>query len=270
MAVKRNTVAGANLTTALGGAPAANDDVIVSEGATTYNAGTDISTNEINTMKVTRGFRGQLGTASSHVVAKLSAATYTGTLYYDGTNAGDAYIKGASGGDIQKVIIKDTGKGTFFCCGETYTLIQMDAGNCEVGGSAVLVTGLYNGGILTVYDNATAITSLTCRNMERVHLERSITAAVLEGCPTATFDSYGDAIATLTLENSTLVYNGGTITSLTLEPFGVLDLRGIVQDIAITDTTLHPNSKILYPNNGFTVTHTNAATLVGGGPEWYQ
>ena len=146
----------------------------------------------------------------------------------------------------------------------------MRAGKLEVGGSAVVTTATFIGGIASIYDNATAITTLTAENMARIWMERSVTTATIRNTQEAMFNSYSDAITTLTLENATLTYNGGTITTYTGKAGGVLDLRYIVQDIAITNATLHAGTTILYPTTGFTVTHSNAPTMVGGGPEWWQ
>jgi hypothetical protein len=268
----KNTVAGANLTTALGGTPAAESDIIIMSvpggAAPTYNAGTDLSTNEINTFRVSGNFRGQLGVAGTNVKVDLSAATYDGLLYYDGKSAGDAYFEAKT--DIQKTIIKRTGRGTFYAAAGTFTLLEMDDGKLNVGGSAVLVTGTLNGGNLTILDNATAVTSLTAKNLMSGMIQRAVTTAVFKQCPGLVFDSYADAIATLTLEDSTLVYNGDDITQLYGLPGGVLDLSDVTDDIAITDSTLHAGFRVIHPNNGFTVTWTNTPTFVGGGPDWWQ
>lgn len=268
MAIARNTVSGVNMTTALGGMPAVNSDIIISEGSATYSSGTDISTYEQDTFKVARSFRGQVGVASSYLKVDLSAATYAGLLYYDGTNAGDSYFEAKT--DIQKTIVVDTGRGTFYAVGGTFTLFEQDAGRSEFGASGVLLTGTINGGETKINDNATAVTLLTCKNMTKAQIERAMTTAVFTNCQGLVFDSYADAIATLTLEDSSMIYNGGTITQLYGKPGGVLDLRNIVNDIAITDSTLHKGFTVLHPAGGFTVTWTNAPTLVGGGPEWWQ
>lgn len=49
MATKRNTVQDVNLTTSLGGAPAAGDDVLIDKWALTYSGGTDLSAVSLNT-----------------------------------------------------------------------------------------------------------------------------------------------------------------------------------------------------------------------------
>jgi len=268
MAIQRNTVAGANFGTAIGGAaPIAGEDIIVSEGSSTYNAGTDISTNEMTSFTVARTFHGQVGVASSYLKVDLSAATYTGLLSYDGTNSGDSYFEAKT--DIQRTIITDTGRGTFFAVGGTFTLIEQDAGALEVGASCVFITGVHNGGTIKILDNGTAVTTLTCKNLVNAQLERAITTAVFTDCPSVVFDSYLDSIATLTVEDSSMTYNGGDITQLYGKPGGVLDLRSVVKNIAITDASLSKGFRVLHPA-GFTVTWTNAPTLVGGGPDWWQ
>lgn len=269
MATLRNTVAGSNLTTALGGAPAANSDIIISEGAPTYSAGTDISTNEQNTFTVAPTFRGQLGTGASPVIVDLSAATYTGKLVYDAPEAGDAYVKAKSGSDIQIAIVERTGRGTFYACGETYTNFSQNAGQTEFGGSCVLVTGYFNGGTTKINDNATAVTTLTARNMGAMQIERQITTSYFYNCPSVRFDSYADSLVTVTIDNSTVVYTGTTITQLYGYGDGVLDLRQAVANQTITDATIDRNFRVLMPV-GFTVTFTNTPTFPNGKPDWWQ
>ena len=261
----RNTTVSTNLTTALGGTPAANSDIIISEGNLTYSAGTDISTNEVNTLKVTASFKGGLGTAGSHVTVDLSAATYTGTLDYDGENANDAYVEAKT--DIQRCNIHSTGKAVFYAAGGTYTRLDQSKGTTEVGGSTVLVTGNFLGGKTTILDNATAVTTLNGRNMESMQIERSMTTGTFDNCPNLVFDSYSDAFTTLSLKNSNMSYNGGTITTLTLEGNAVLDLRNVVQDVTITNSTIDKTATILFPT-AFTVTFTNPSAYPGGKPAW--
>lgn len=266
MATQRNTTVNANLLTAVGALSAGND-IIIQDSATTYTSG-DLSGVELSTFTVARTFRGQLGVPGTAIKLNLSAGSYTGLLTYDGTNAASAYFDAET--EIQKAVIIATGRGTFYCTDGTWTQIDARAGKIEVGGSAVLVTGNFDGGDgVLIEDNGTAVTTLTAKNTTFSAIRRALTTATFRNCGVVPFDNYNRSAATLTLEDTTMEYNGGNITALTVGENGVMDFRHLSQSITVTNWTLHPTAKVLHPA-GFTVTYSNAPTLIAGGPEWYQ
>lgn len=265
MATLRNTVTGSDLTAALGGAPAANSDIIISEGSETYDTNVDISANEQNTLTVAKTFRGQLGTPSATVKINLSAATYTGLLSYDGTNAGHAYFDAQT--EVQKAIIVATGNSTFYAVEGTWTEVEQRDGTTDYGTSSVLITGEWYGGRSRLFDNATAVTTFTAHDTHFEQMKRAATTAVLRRC-FMNFDNRSRSLVTLTMDESELRYNGGTITSLTLYKGAVLDLSWLTTPLTITNMAAAPGSRIIHPHDAYAITYTNTPTSIAGGPEW--
>lgn len=265
MAVQRNDTAGDDLTAALGGQPPAGDDVQIDNGKEIYDTNCDIDTNEINSFTVTPGFAGELGVAGTPVELNLAGSSYDGKFLYDGAGGGGYF---AASSVIADANVRRTNRGTVRFTAGTLTSLGIDEGLVDLLTGVVATTVEAQRASMKMLANATAITTArlyACRNLL---IKRGVTTAEWFDCD-ARFDNRSYALATLTLYRSGLWYNGGNMTNLKLLPGSVLDLRGLTQNLTITDATLWNGAEIIFPEF-FTVTFTNTPSLPGGGPKWYN
>lgn len=253
--------ASSNLTTTIG-STSAGDTIIMQDMAVAFTSGLDLSGTEYEAFYVAPTCTSSFGSASSGAVTlDLDGGTYTGYLEYNGRGNVAYFTPGAT---IVETKIINTGSGTFYGQGGTWTTLSQGAGRSQFNDTADVVTAYIMGGSCTIDTHAsqtldTAIVgagaSLICkRNFGALTAHGSVTMP--ERSPTCT---------TLNLmPGARVVWNGGNITTVNAYG-GRLDLSGISQNITIGTLNNYASGSDWYvkPAGGFTETVTTENLYAG-------
>ena len=213
-------------------APVNGDTVII--GATNQNITAGLATGLTSiVLKITAGYGGSIGDASNSL-------TFTGSLEYAGRGA---FAKFGSGGTISAGVFNHTG-GTAYVSSGTWTSLTNGKGNIDIAAAAVVTTAYNVGGVFTAGYNATAFT--TFNNSGMATISRACTTLNCKGGSVVSLDNGTTTYisnATVNVNNGA-IYNkrsGGTDTTVTVDPGGVLTIDGTSGGAAgtVTVTTLN-------------------------------
>jgi len=237
MATAVNSVAGSNLTTALGGAPGANDTVLLNQGNENYTAGVDISTNAIDLFAALPGYGGNMGwdgSSVSYVKIKTSAAGVV-NLNWSGERA---YIQGTGGvgtGLLFQVNVEPARNGQVFISDSALTNLAVRGGLLTAVTSGCTVTNVYaTAGTTQLQLGGATCTLAECSGTAKLDVHRAVTTLTVSG---GTASVLLDTITptTCNLNGGTLVYAGGNITTGNFRG-GVLDLTKLTKALTLTTT----------------------------------
>ncbi len=201
----------------LGAAPVNTNDIVINVGdrdITTNISATGITPNSLT---VTPGFKYSIGTAG----ASLGFTGTVPSISISGT--GPLYaING--GTDITAAVIDTPDNTKVRLTGGTWALVNAARGDCVCEAAAV-VTALQNmKAKWYIYDNATAITTLTLEDDGFVNSYRAITTANVGALARLTVWE-DEAVATANVRGILDHRSSGTITTATVFPRGQLWAR---------------------------------------------
>lgn len=262
MATLYNTSNNPVFTSALSGAAANGDTVIINQFSTEFTSLTDISSADLLLFRLMPGFSGKFDTSPLTVVVNQ---TSTGKLINESNSPKIVLKSSSSAGVIYQVQHSPKiGGGVMSLQTATVTNLLVTAGYCSVG-SDVTATNVYVlGGECSLVGSANAITTLEVRG-GYVTLERDVTT-LSAYAGTTVINNSGVTPTTINIEQGAVVKikDGGTITTLNGKS-GILDLTELARPLTITNSTFYPTLRVL--KNSATdslLTFTNPTTRTFG------
>ena len=238
----------------LGTVPAAGNDIVI--GATGLALYGTIAANDINTLKVTRGWTGAyLGNSSTPFIVQCNG---TGT-YVDidfGPQVTEANIQTATTA-LTRLFLRSCGNSIPSFSSGTFTeLLGGENGGRAIIGASTVVTGILTGAIRwTALSNGTAFTTAHVDQAGELNTQRSITTAynkgrlILRGAAALT-TGYGAPGSIINPRGT------GAITTLYLDRAG-LSLEESTSDVTVTTLYYNKGSKIEWERSGVRLTVTN-------------
>ena len=266
MATKLNTVAGANFTTAIGGAPSSGDSIYLKEGSDTYTSGISLPAVDALLLALMPEWYGNLGDATSYLDIEINR-TATGKLVAAWSGQ-FAHVRGGTGGVISTVEMKPTRGGTLVLAGADIANIIQTSGVLLLKETADAESLRVRGGkaVLEYSAETGTLAEVATGGLIEIHRVMATVRALGGGRVIFGRDDKPPSTALEVLGQDAYVkYLGGTIPLLTGRA-GTLDLRSATQPITITNAELHEGFKILFPLGNATVTWTNAPTIYGNDP----
>lgn len=209
-------------------------------------------------------FSGTIGSAASPLKCGASTRVWNnmggGTLYLQAAND-------TTGGSAANTIAlyQHTGPSTATLIGGTFTQVQISSGNVTIGSGTVVTTLYVSGGVVTIEDNATAITTVVVTGSGRVTCRRQVTTVTTSGSGQFSYDDTG-AVTTATIEaGSFWTHLQGNITTAVIR--GAFNASGLKADATIGGTSLTWWNTATFTSaalGGATLTQSNVTNILGG------
>lgn len=235
-----NTVDSADLTTALGGVPAAGSDVIINKFASQFATGMDLSANDLLSFRITRGFTGLFTTDAILQVNQAGA----GKIINEGGSK-TVRVKAASGAGVLAYIENNPAAGGEMYVGQgTITTAICKGGYLEFSDLSIVTNAYITGGTMYMPYCSTALTGLYVRGGS-VLLKRDVgTLTVAAG--TCTIDDLRVTPTTINLEpGGTLkLKECGDIGTLNASG-GTIDFTDLTRPITISTTNIEPGVRLI-------------------------
>lgn len=253
-----------NLSTALGGAPGAGDDIYINEGGETYSTVPDWTGTAIDDVFIGPGFLGNIGTSAWGIQADVVVNQFSGQFIYITVGvATTAEIRHqpSAGGLLQ---VEGAALGVLT------TLHSW--GPCIIASTLPTLTNAYiHGGHTIIRTGTNALSgTFTIDPGAEVTLERDYAACTVYG--TLTMNS-----TAITPSGTTTVGAGGVLHmvksgtwtavtgTLTLLPGAILDITRLIAPVQLENLTHHVGAIIRKVRNGVDYTVNGTETTVGGG-----
>lgn len=265
MPTKRNTIAGTNFTTALGGAPSSGDSVYIKEGNDTYTAGLSLPAIDLALLALMPGWGGDLGSDSTYLDISVSnGADARLILAWSGRFA---HIRGGTAAAFDTVEMRPTRNGRAVLRDADVPNIIQSSGVLELKDTLDAENVRVAGGkcVLEYSSETSTLAEASASGLIEIHRVAATVRAQGGGRVIFGRDDKPPSSALEVLGGGYIKYLGGTIPSLVLKPGGVLDLRELTEPMTITAAELHEGGRILFPIGSAALTWT-AATVYGRDP----
>lgn len=242
--------------------------IIDAQGGTAQAITLDVNRSAIagvDTFSIQATFSGSVGTQNSPLMmgckTKFTNSASGGVLNYQAANIAGAGAAPTTA-NLCSLFVQ-AGSGTANILGGTFTEIQQASGTVNVNQSTVVTTVNHSGGTATYESNGTPITTLTIAG-GMVILKRGVTTIVNHGG----WIIYDNLIACTTFTggpNSNTDWRGGAITTANI--LGGFTVQNLTRATTFTNTRVWASASFnMNPQAGVVLTFTNPITYIAGGP----
>lgn len=232
--------------------PAAAEDIVIDR--TAYDLYGDISANDINSLKLTRGWKGTaFGTTATEVKFKCTANSVD-----LGPSHRCSLMRIACAGTTAKLRITSTGSGQCFISSGTYTQIEGgELGGTIIIGSSPVVTTLYTINSSVKADaNGTGFTTVYVEGMGTLETERNIATGHCGGGLIRLTQTAAVTSKLWIWAGELNLRSSGEVLEAEIATRASLTLAGAEKDVTVTALKTHAGASIERHGKGIKFTYT--------------
>lgn len=268
MAALSNNINDPNLTTALGAAPVAADEVNINQFSTLFSGGTTALGVDLLKLLLGPAFQGSFATP---LTFKCNQAG-TGVVEIRGASR-DFTIGSVATADVHnEVIVKMARDYLLTYTQSTLNKLRLLRGRMLLDATCIATDVLQTTGDLTL-DGAVGppTTATLLAKGGSVMNNRIVTTGTVDGDCKLTMDNAAGSFGTLNWAGSTFSWLRGNISTKLNAYKGIIDMSGLKVAVTIADYLIGEDVKvILPPKNIMANPFTNAAKFIGAGPTILQ